>query len=264
MKTVIIADIHGRPLWKQIVQQENDADRFIFLGDYFDSFDIPGIKQIDNFLDIMEFKDHSGKEVITLIGNHDIHYFPHSEDSATSGYQAVMAPSIRYAIEHHKGDMLMAYKMGEFVFSHAGISSEWMDDKFVKWDHTTMVDQINDLLHYQPLSLEYRSFKYYNYGEPNERATLSRGYGDETYQGPLWIRPKALMQANKDTQNGKYTNKETLKNFVIQVVGHTYQNEIDKQGKSTGGRYYFVDVQETSEEYMIITDNIISFNTTKQ
>jgi hypothetical protein len=66
----------------------------------------------------------------------------------------------------------------------------------------------------------------------------------------MWIRPKALMAANKDT----------LRKQIIQVVGHTHQNEIDKEGKATGGRYYFVDTQETSQEYMIITDGQISFN----
>ena len=103
-------------------------------------------------------------------------------------------------------------------------------------------------------SLDYRSFKYYKIDTPEETAILAAGYGDETFQGPLWIRPKSLMKANYDT----------LRNKVIQVVGHTYKNEIDKEGKSTGGRYYFVDVQETSQEYMIITDNNISFNTTKK
>jgi hypothetical protein len=81
----------------------------------------------------------------------------------------------------------------------------------------------------------------------------SSGFGGETYQGPMWIRPKALMAANRDT----------LRNKIIQVVGHTHQNEIDKKGKATGGRYYFVDTQETSQEYMIITDGQISFNKTK-
>jgi len=44
MKTIILGDTHGRDLWKQIVEIENDADRIIFLGDYFDSFDIPDYK----------------------------------------------------------------------------------------------------------------------------------------------------------------------------------------------------------------------------
>ena len=37
MKTVIIGDIHGRISWEKIVEKENDADRFIFVGDYFDT-----------------------------------------------------------------------------------------------------------------------------------------------------------------------------------------------------------------------------------
>ena len=38
-KTIIIGDIHGRDIWKNIVAQEQ-ADRVIFIGDYFDSFNI--------------------------------------------------------------------------------------------------------------------------------------------------------------------------------------------------------------------------------
>ena len=59
-KTIVISDVHGRDLWKQIVAQENDADRFVFLGDYFDSFKIKGTDQLQNFLDIIEFKENSG------------------------------------------------------------------------------------------------------------------------------------------------------------------------------------------------------------
>ncbi|NBP57427.1 metallophosphoesterase, partial [bacterium] len=40
MKTIFIGDIHGRSIWKEIVEQEK-PDRVIFIGDYFDSFDIP-------------------------------------------------------------------------------------------------------------------------------------------------------------------------------------------------------------------------------
>ena len=53
MKTVVIGDVHGRSLWKLIVNQEQDADRIIFIGDYFDSFDIKGEEQLNNFLDII-------------------------------------------------------------------------------------------------------------------------------------------------------------------------------------------------------------------
>ena len=36
-KIVVIGDIHGRAIWRKIVDDNPDADRFIFLGDYFDS-----------------------------------------------------------------------------------------------------------------------------------------------------------------------------------------------------------------------------------
>jgi UDP-2,3-diacylglucosamine pyrophosphatase LpxH len=250
MKTVIIGDVHGRDQWKQIVAQEKDADRFVFLGDYFDSFDISAVEQMHNFKEIVEFKQTIGEEVIMLIGNHDYHYFPEMGDSSTSGYQTLMAVVIKQLIGENREHLQVAHRIGKFVFSHAGISSEWLDDTIIDWTEENMVDKINELFKYTPLSLDYRSFKMFS---ATEWAGAS-GYGNETYQGPMWIRPKALMEANK----------KTLRNKIIQVVGHTYQNEIDKEGKATGGRYYFVDVQETSQEYMIITDGQISFNKTKK
>ena len=57
------------------------------------------------------------------------------------------------------------------------------------------------------------------------------------------------------------TKKETLKNFIIQVVGHTAVTSIDIKGKSTGGRYYFIDCFDTSGEYLIFNDN--KFETSK-
>jgi hypothetical protein len=52
-------------------------------------------------------------------------------------------------------------------------------------------------------------------------------------------------------------NKDTLRKKVIQVVGHTQQNQIDKKGGATGGRYWFIDTLGTSKEYMLIEDNEI-------
>jgi hypothetical protein len=34
---IFIGDIHGRDSWQKIVEQESQADIFIFYGDYFDS-----------------------------------------------------------------------------------------------------------------------------------------------------------------------------------------------------------------------------------
>jgi hypothetical protein len=244
MKIVAIGDIHGHDSWKQIIDKEQDADQFVFVGDYFDSFTVKGLDQINNFLDIIEFKNQSKASVVLLIGNHDYHYYPGIEDSGTSGYQTLMAPSIQAVINDNKHNLQLIYKSGEFVFSHAGLSSEWLDDTFVKWDLETLDDAVNSLFTYQPNKIAYRSFKYYDY--ENNQATLAGGFGGETFQGPIWIRPKALMEANYDT----------LRNQIIQVVGHTTRKQIDIEGKATGGRYYFIDT--LPREYLVVTDGVVS------
>ena len=66
MKTIVLGDIHGRNVWKDIVFQE-EADRVIFIGDYFDSFDIGPADQMFNFKEIIEFKEKSGDAEKDLI-----------------------------------------------------------------------------------------------------------------------------------------------------------------------------------------------------
>jgi UDP-2,3-diacylglucosamine pyrophosphatase LpxH len=242
MKTVVIGDIHGHNSWKQIIDKEQDADRFIFVGDYFDSFTIPGVKQMDNFLDIIEFKEHTDKEVVLLLGNHDYHYLPEIEESSTSGYQTVMAPTYKILLGENKKHLQIAYQFDDFVCSHAGLSSVWLDDIVEDWDINNMVDKVNELFQNQPGLIAYRSFKMINETE----WIGARGYGEETFQGPLWIRPKALMNANYDT----------LRTQIRQVVGHTTRKQIDIEGQSTGGRYYFIDTMP--REYLIVTDGVVS------
>jgi hypothetical protein len=244
MKLVAIGDIHGRDYWKQIIDQEQDADMFVFVGDYFDSFTIKGPDQINNFLDIVEFKKTTDKEVILLIGNHDYHYYPGIEDSGTSGYQTLMAPSIKHVVSDNKQHLQAAYQVDEFVFTHAGLSSEWLDDNIVMWDVPNLAMYVNDLFYYQPQKLAYRPYK-----QVGSTVYGVGGYGSETFQGPLWIRPKALIQANRDT----------LRKQIIQVVGHTPQDTIDIKGKSTGGRYYFIDTLEYGQnQYLVVKDGVVS------
>ena len=244
MKLVAIGDIHGRNIWKQIVAKEHDADEFVFVGDYFDSFTIKGPDQINNFLDIIEFKKQSKVPVILLIGNHDHHYYPGVDDSGTSGYQTLLAPSIKHVVGDNKQYLQAAYQVGEFVFTHAGLSSEWLDDSIEGWNADNVVEKVNELFQYQPGKIAYRSYK-----QVGDQVYGAQGYGNESFQGPIWIRPTALMNANK----------KTLRKKIIQVVGHTPQDNIDIEGKSTGGRYYFIDTLEYNQgQYLIVTDGVVS------
>lgn len=112
-----------------------------------------------------------------------------------------------------------------------------MDQVFGKdgWKLDKVADELNELFLYKPHAFEFNGID---------------GYGDDTYQTPIWIRPKSLMAANK---------KHPIKKEYIQIVGHTKILRIDS-GKSTGGRYYFVDSLDSNQEYLTIENKIVTIN----
>ena len=234
MKTVVIGDIHGRPIWKQIISNEN-PDRVIFMGDYFDAYyDYTAAEQMYNFNEIIQYKLSGHADVVMLVGNHDYHYMPGIIEQY-SGYQHGARVAIEHLLYENKVYLEMAFEMmGGFLFSHAGISQTWLDYHEYNNDEYPIVSWVNNMWKYKP----------------NIFGFVGRDpYGDSEHSSPIWIRPKSLQRANYDT----------LRTQFIQVVGHTEQKKIDIEGKSTGGRYYYIDTLGTSGEYMIIEDSKISF-----
>ena len=237
MKTVAIGDIHGRTIWKDIVAKES-ADKVVFIGDYFDSYDdYTAAEQMHNFKEIIEFKESGESEVILLIGNHCKHYIDGSEHY--SGYQAGAAAAINDLFHNNLHHLQMCYQMDEFLFSHAGVSHDWLElhSKEYKDNNDADVAQIvNDLWEFTP-----RAFKFAGW-DP---------YGDSVISSPIWIRPRSLI----------VSNRETLRDRFIQVVGHTQVKRMDREGNATGGRYHLIDTLGTSREYLIIEDDEVKFGT---
>jgi len=241
MKTVILGDTHGRDYWKGIVASES-PDRVIFIGDYFDSFDNTAVEQMHNFKEIIDWKQSGQSEVIMLIGNHDYHYM-RGVSQYYSGYQSGARPAIEQLLYENRQHMQMCYQMGDFLFTHAGVSMDWLQAHGYD-NESNLIDWIHDMWKYKPNVFGFAG------RDP---------YGDSKISSPIWIRPYSLQQANRDT----------LRDQFIQVVGHTTQGKIDTEGKSTGGRYYYIDTLGTSGQYMILeqisTDNgEIKFNTYKR
>ena len=237
MKSVIIGDIHGRILWEKIVEKENDADRFIFVGDYFDTHEsIRIIVQLHNFIRLIEFKNNSKADVIMLIGNHDFHYMPFANETY-SGHQRGHHHTIQSLLMEHINELSMCHKMDKYLFSHAGVSYNWLkywlDKNKIKIRFNDIDVLVNDLFINCP-----RAFKFSGW-DP---------YGDSVESSPIWIRPKSLQESNYDT----------LRKEFIQVVGHTQQKKIDIKGQTTGGRYYYIDTLGESREYLIIEDGEVS------
>lgn len=249
MKTVYIGDIHGLNTWEQIVRNNPNADNYVFVGDYFDSFDISGIEQLFNVVNIVRFKKdleaYSRKKVYLLIGNHDHHYWPGSKWSGTtSGYQHKMAPAFeQFFIENESMFQMCVLIDNLYLCSHAGISEDFLKDTgYWGSDYNNVVDFINDLFRFKPNEFHFDSFDVRQHG-----LTRLDPYGDNEGQSPIWIRPKSLQRSNK---------KSDLKTDYIQIVGHTQQTEIDIKGKTTGGRYFYIDTLPVNE-YLITIDKEI-------
>jgi len=215
MKTLLLGDTHGRDVWKRIIKEET-PDKVIFVGDYFDSFDIKAVDQLNNFNEIVKYQRTSDIEVILLIGNHDHHYLV---DQRYEGYQPTFRWDFEFAIRDNLRNMSIAHIHDNLLISHAGISEKWLDNNLLGWDIETLEDSINDLYRYRPNKFDFVGFS------PT---------GNDPISGPLWIRPPSLMRANK---NG------ILKKNFIQIFGHSYSQSICIKHfeKATGSKYLNID-----------------------
>lgn len=224
MNILVISDVHGRTDWKTIAARETNAGKIIFLGDYFDSFDISANNQIANFNEIISFKKANNDKVILLTGNHDLHYLPYyiTMNEQYSGFQARHAYTLSDLIQSNIHHLQMAHQHDSYLFTHAGVTNTWLEHNGFD-DQQALTTFLNELFQHKPAAFRFRG------DDP---------YGNSIESSPVWVRPESLM---KDAYN-----KEQLK----QVVGHT----VFKHISIIEGKYFFVDAQE-SGEYLTISES---------
>ena len=191
---------------EKIVEKEADADLFIFIGDYWDSFDISFSLQKSNFIEIIDFKTENPDKVKLLFGNHDFHYIPGNQYQY-SGHQHWHQTDIGEMISQsiHADLVQMCFIKDGYLFSHAGVTNTWAldilgNDDFNLESSQVLEQAINDMFKYQPKVFEFRI------GENMDE------YGNDITQTQIWVRPESL-------------SKDKLDSFTM-VVGHT-QGPID-------------------------------------
>lgn len=194
MKIVVLGDTHGSTLWKKIIEDEQ-PDKVIFLGDYFDPYNKFLIKGMyDNFKEILKYKKKNKDKCILLIGNHDYHYMSFGTNYSTRYSMDTYdkyAKTLNTLYADHT--MVFAHQEDNIIFTHAGISKFWLENIAQLKEDTFTVDDIN--------SVNPALFEFNNYTDQWD------AYGDSVSQSPIWIRPQALL-------------KSSIKNY-IQIVGHT-------------------------------------------
>lgn len=207
MKHVIIGDVHGRTQWKKIIEKEKDADKFIFLGDYFDPYDwtLTLDDLVNNFNDIIKFKLDNPDKVILLIGNHDLAAFDTNANKCRyiDGTYEQVATIFFYGIKENIFQ-LCYFINDNIVCSHAGFSKTWLDDAGLSFDEFSLNKDFKEQVENKTVISTYDFI--YNKGD-----FWVDGSGDNIWQSPLWIRPNSLMR-----------NKP---NDIIQCIGHTRVNK---------------------------------------
>lgn len=224
-KILVVPDVHGRNIWKKAASKLvfGEVDQIIFVGDYFDSFNIDGKSQIENFKDIIKFKKDNPDTVTLLTGNHDLQYIT---DMACSGYQAGNHWTIKNLLQPlmMEDELKMIKIIGDHIFIHAGLGKDWCDRYRIDLDN--LEESVNSLFKRNPIAFDFQ--------EPPKSNKLSNyiyisGYGDNVWQSPVWIRPDSLYLSKLDgyTQVVGHTHieKPTLKNGVWMTDCHDYKNE---------------------------------------
>lgn len=213
---IVIPDLHGNPIWKEIVSQKKYR-KIVFLGDYFDSRNINICidDELNNFAEILKFREENSDRVILLCGNHDLHYLS-GVFSMSSGNQPEHSEKINAVLQPIYESQILKMSHYDFhtetMFSHAGISRLWFENLFGNelYNPSEMENLINLLFWKHPEVFEYQ--------HSEDDCDLS---GESEKEGPCWIRPFSVLH--------------NLLPFT-QVVGHTQQKVITKIGN-----VYFTD-----------------------
>jgi hypothetical protein len=209
-----IGDIHGRTFWKNYL--DKDFSEYYILGDYFDSFDVPFLRQMLNFSDIIAAAKKDTRIKLCL-GNHDFQYLLNNGYERYSGFQCEHAFEIQAILLSSIDLLQIVYETsGKIIISHAGLSKTFMNN--------------NGFARPLEINASFRDsldFLRFNGTEP---------HGDNMTQGPLWIRPRSLV---KDALNG-----------YSQIVGHTPVSEITtREIPQTPYAITLIDTEDTEAVY---------------
>lgn len=205
-KSLIIGDLHCRPIWKDIVAKEgNTCDKIIFLGDYTCPKEVKFNDPTDacGFLyEVLDFKDKNPDKVILLRGNHDLasigYYWAQCWPKDNDKVQAYWQTNDVKNWFLKNTQWVYRIPFTNIVCSHAGIGEYFLNEcaKRTQSEHRCTIEQISEINRLIPSEL-------FGFTDDNPFDTN----GESKCQPCTWIRPYTLLE---------YGVKD-----VIHVVGHT-------------------------------------------
>ena len=239
-KVAAIGDIHGTTkfldCYEKILKNDPDVDEIIVLGDWFDPYieiDLDTmIERYNEFVNIWK----SDNRIKSILGNHDIAGYIIANDCTNRTIKfGKMAQRITDVIKPNLPESYLTYKIGNYMFSHAGVSQEWINEisQYTYYNYVDDImnckkgwteDELSDICPFYPFDWS--------------------GCGEDRHQSCVWIRPSSLYNCAIRDYN--------------QVIGHTRVNEITKVTLKNGKDLWLVD-DDQKPNYLIlnIEENVL-------
>ena len=169
-KIAVVPDVHGKSFWKIAKEKIDSVDEVIFLGDYLDAYTFKILAnreiELNNFLEILNFKKEYPEKVVLLLGNHDIGYL------LRLGCSRQTYGEMFDIYQQHFEENITLFQMTEYVqlndekicFSHAGVLRKWVEKVMQKLDldnlssKLAILDGIFNFLIQKYKEPEYESF----------------------------------------------------------------------------------------------------------
>jgi len=164
MKIMTISDLHGRTCWKDfadiknLLQAEPDAagfgafvpeyNKYVFLGDFVDSFTETNETILENLLEVIRFKTLYPDNVVLLWGNHDVQYYLNApwnpiKEHYCSGFRPEAHFMLFDAFYNNRDLFQLAYQVYNYLFTHSGVHHGWYHHVFVKAIKDMNLDDLN-------------------------------------------------------------------------------------------------------------------------
>ena len=205
-KVLIVPDVHGRKFWHKAMEMVDEVDQVVFLGDYLDPYSREHISKeqaITNFKEVISFKKDYSDKVILLIGNHDYYYLPKYKNDWACRRDNENFDTISDLFTSNLNYFNISYRIGNYLFTHAGVLKGWLDvingkrkvrtTVKINLETEITIDNLNTLLESELLDM----------------IAEERG-GRDSYGSPIWA----------DVHEHLYDWGERIPN-IYQVFGHT-------------------------------------------
>ena len=241
-KIFVIPDVHLKPWILEEARKliNEDYDEVVMLGDVLDDWG----KEFHNklykttlqelFYFIEYCKPHYNVDIIFCYGNHELSYL---WSRLESGFSATLYPYLVDRLLHLRDllgkNLLYVYKKDNVIFSHAGITKEFVEEILSYTTNNDInIEDVDTII-----------------AEIKENAYVGTMWNELS---PIWTRPI-------------YDNTKTINENYLQVVGHTPMEDITykdgflytdvfsthSDGTSLGSeRFICVDTKEKTWEYV--------------